>query len=130
MDRAAQRPTPTTRCSLPQPPGAPRGSPHGARQLGLARRYQSTGADGAGETPVLVAVGQQAAAKDRQRLTAAGCEVIECSGESHADRLAWLLDELGRRQIADILVEGGGQVLGGLLDLGQIDEVHAFIGRN
>ncbi len=79
------------------------------------------------ESPVLVAIGQQAAAKDRQRLSAAGCEVIECPGKSHADRLAWLLDELGRRQMTNILVEGGGQVLGSLLDLGQIDEVHAFI---
>ena len=79
------------------------------------------------ETPVLVATSQQVAAKDRQRLTAAGCEVIECPGESRADRLAWLLDELGRRQMTNILVEGGGQLLGSLLDLGQIDEVHAFI---
>jgi diaminohydroxyphosphoribosylaminopyrimidine deaminase/5-amino-6-(5-phosphoribosylamino)uracil reductase len=79
------------------------------------------------EAPVLVATSQQAAAKDRQRLTAAGCEVIECPGDSHADRLAWLLDELGRRQMTNILVEGGGQVLGSLLDLDQIDEVHAFI---
>ena len=79
------------------------------------------------ETPVLVATGPAAAAKDRQRLTAAGCEVIECPGESHADRLAWLLDEFGRRQMTNILVEGGAQLLGSLLDLGQIDEVHAFI---
>ena len=79
------------------------------------------------ETPVLVATGPAAAAQDRQRLAAAGCEVIECPGESHADRLAWLLDELGRRRMTNILVEGGGQLLGSLLDLGQIDEVHAFI---
>ena len=79
------------------------------------------------QSPVLVATGQQAAAKDRQRLTAAGCEVIECPGESQADRLAWLLGELGRRQMTNVLVEGGGQVLGSLFDLGQIDEVHAFI---
>jgi diaminohydroxyphosphoribosylaminopyrimidine deaminase/5-amino-6-(5-phosphoribosylamino)uracil reductase len=79
------------------------------------------------EIPVLVATGKQSAAKDRRRLTTAGCEVIECPGESHADRLAWLLDELGRRRMTNILVEGGGQLLGSLLDLGQIDEVHAFI---
>jgi diaminohydroxyphosphoribosylaminopyrimidine deaminase/5-amino-6-(5-phosphoribosylamino)uracil reductase len=79
------------------------------------------------EIPVLVAASEHAAAKDRKRLTAAGCEVIECPGESHADRLAWLLDELGRRQMANILVEGGGQLFGSLLDLGQIDEVHVFI---
>ena len=79
------------------------------------------------ETPVLVAAGPAATAKERERLTDAGCEVIACPGESHDDRLAWLLDELGRRQMTNILVEGGAQLLGSLFDLGQIDEVHAFI---
>jgi diaminohydroxyphosphoribosylaminopyrimidine deaminase/5-amino-6-(5-phosphoribosylamino)uracil reductase len=95
----------------------------GKASLGDASQLVQT----AREVPVLVAIGKQAAAKDRQRLAAAGCEVVECPGESHADRLAWLLDELGRRQLTNILVEGGGQVLGSLLDLDQIDEVHAFI---
>ena len=53
--------------------------------------------------------------------------MLVCPGESHAERLAWLLDELGRRQMTNVLVEGGGQLLGSLLDAGQIDEVHAFI---
>jgi len=81
----------------------------------------------AGEVPVLVAVGPVADDADRRRLAEAGCELFECEGKTHAERLASLLDELGRRRMTNVLVEGGGHVLGSFLDLGQIDEVHAFI---
>ena len=79
------------------------------------------------EIPVLVAVGKQASQPSRQRLIDAGCEVFECSGETHIDRLHALLEELGRRRLTNVLVEGGGQVLGSLLDARQIDELHVFI---
>ena len=38
-----------------------------------------------------------------------------------------LLDELGRRQMTNILVEGGGRLLGSLFDLQAVDEVHVFV---
>ena len=57
----------------------------------------------------------------------AGCEVLVCPGATHAARLDALLAELGRRQMTNVLVEGGGRVLGSLLDARQIDEVHVFI---
>jgi diaminohydroxyphosphoribosylaminopyrimidine deaminase/5-amino-6-(5-phosphoribosylamino)uracil reductase len=79
------------------------------------------------ETPLMVAVGQDADAVQRQRLAEAGCEVFVCDGATHADRLAALLDELGRRRFTNVLVEGGGRLLGSLLDAGQIDEVHVFV---
>jgi diaminohydroxyphosphoribosylaminopyrimidine deaminase/5-amino-6-(5-phosphoribosylamino)uracil reductase len=60
-------------------------------------------------------------------LEAAGCEVLVGAGETQADRLAALLDELGRRRWTNVLVEGGGALLGSFLELGQLDEVHAFI---
>jgi diaminohydroxyphosphoribosylaminopyrimidine deaminase/5-amino-6-(5-phosphoribosylamino)uracil reductase len=79
------------------------------------------------EAPVLVAVGKQAPQPNRRRLADAGCEVFECAGETHIDRLHELLEELGRRRMTNVLVEGGGRVLGSLLDARQIDEVHVFI---
>jgi diaminohydroxyphosphoribosylaminopyrimidine deaminase / 5-amino-6-(5-phosphoribosylamino)uracil reductase len=81
----------------------------------------------AGETPVLVAVGHESAEADRQRLRCAGCEVLVCDGATHAARLDSLLAELGRRRLTNILVEGGGRLLGSLLDARAIDEVHVFI---
>jgi diaminohydroxyphosphoribosylaminopyrimidine deaminase/5-amino-6-(5-phosphoribosylamino)uracil reductase len=41
--------------------------------------------------------------------------------------VAALLDELGRRRLTNILVEGGAAVLGSFLDAGEVDEVHVFI---
>jgi len=79
------------------------------------------------QTPVLVAASPTASPADRQRLAGAGCEVLVCHGDSHAERLTWLLEELGRRRHTNVLVEGGGQLLGGLLEGRQIDEVHVFV---
>jgi len=81
----------------------------------------------AGEVPVLVAAGPSAPLADRRRLAEAGCEVFTCEADSHAGRLRKLLEELGRRRLTNVLVEGGGQLLGGLLDDRQIDEVHVFV---
>jgi diaminohydroxyphosphoribosylaminopyrimidine deaminase/5-amino-6-(5-phosphoribosylamino)uracil reductase len=90
-------------------------------------RPQSRLVQTAGETPVLVAVGQEAAEPQRRRLSDAGCEVFVCQGATHAARLEALLAELGRRRMTNVLVEGGGRLLGSLLDAGAIDEVHVFI---
>jgi diaminohydroxyphosphoribosylaminopyrimidine deaminase / 5-amino-6-(5-phosphoribosylamino)uracil reductase len=79
------------------------------------------------ETPVLVAAGEASAMADRQRLTDAGCEVFICPGETPTARLDALLLELGRRRLTNVLVEGGGRLLGSLLDARQIDEVRVFI---
>ncbi len=81
----------------------------------------------AGEAPVLVAAGPEATDADRRRLAEAGCEVLVFEAESRAARLDALLAELGRRRMTNVLVEGGSQLLGSLLDADAIDEVHAFI---
>ncbi|MEX0712634.1 MAG: bifunctional diaminohydroxyphosphoribosylaminopyrimidine deaminase/5-amino-6-(5-phosphoribosylamino)uracil reductase RibD [Pirellulales bacterium] len=77
--------------------------------------------------PLLVAVGPQAPEADRRRLREAGSEVFVCQAAGAHERLEELLDELGRRRMTNVLVEGGAGLLGSLLDAGQIDEVHAFI---
>ena len=79
------------------------------------------------ESPVIVAVSDRSPAEHRQRLAAAACEVLVCSGTTHTERLLWLLDDLGRRRMTNILVEGGSELLGSLFDAGQIDELHVFI---
>jgi diaminohydroxyphosphoribosylaminopyrimidine deaminase/5-amino-6-(5-phosphoribosylamino)uracil reductase len=79
------------------------------------------------EVPVLVAVGPEASDHDQRRLTASGCEVWQSRADAPQDRLASFLDELGRRRLTNVLVEGGGRVLGSLADLGEIDEVHVFL---
>jgi diaminohydroxyphosphoribosylaminopyrimidine deaminase / 5-amino-6-(5-phosphoribosylamino)uracil reductase len=83
--------------------------------------------DSARQAPVLVAVGEQALRPDVERLRAAGCEVFVCAGDEPPRRLENLLVELGRRRMTNVLVEGGGQLLGSLHDAGQLDEIHAFV---
>jgi diaminohydroxyphosphoribosylaminopyrimidine deaminase/5-amino-6-(5-phosphoribosylamino)uracil reductase len=79
------------------------------------------------QAPLLIAVGRDADADRLRQLEVAGCELFPCSGLNHRERLASLLDELGRRQMTRVLVEGGARLFGSLLDLREIDEVHAFI---
>lgn len=79
------------------------------------------------DVPVLVAVGPTAAEADCRRLSDAGCEVWTGAADEPAERLLLLLNELGRRRMTNVLVEGGGRLLGSLYDAGELDEVHVFI---
>ncbi len=78
------------------------------------------------EASVLVAVTDRAAAVDRGRLRSAGCEVVAFPGDGPVP-IGGLLDELGRRGMTNVLVEGGGRVLGSFLDAGEADAAEVFI---
>jgi diaminohydroxyphosphoribosylaminopyrimidine deaminase/5-amino-6-(5-phosphoribosylamino)uracil reductase len=79
------------------------------------------------EAPVLVAVAADAPSSACDALRRRGVEVWASQAADREGRLAALLDELGKRQMTNILVEGGAEVLGSLFDLGAVDEVHAFV---
>ena len=79
------------------------------------------------DVPVLVAASTSADSEKRRRLQHAGCEVVHLAGDNQAARLGALLDELGRREMTNVLLEGGSQVLGTAFDARLIDEVHVFI---
>lgn len=81
----------------------------------------------ANEVPVILACSATADAGRIAKLQSAGCEVLSMSGESSEEQLESLFQELGRRQMMNMLVEGGGKLIGSLLDASLIDEVHAFI---
>jgi diaminohydroxyphosphoribosylaminopyrimidine deaminase / 5-amino-6-(5-phosphoribosylamino)uracil reductase len=79
------------------------------------------------EAPVLVAASDQAPAENCRRLREGGVELWQSAAPTSSARLAALLEELGRRQMTNILIEGGAQVLGSLFDLQAVDEIHAFV---
>jgi diaminohydroxyphosphoribosylaminopyrimidine deaminase/5-amino-6-(5-phosphoribosylamino)uracil reductase len=81
----------------------------------------------AGDVPVLVAAAAESQSAAREELSAAGVEIYRCQGKDHATRVQSLLDELGRRRMTNVLVEGGSRLLGTLFDLNAIDEAHVFI---
>jgi diaminohydroxyphosphoribosylaminopyrimidine deaminase / 5-amino-6-(5-phosphoribosylamino)uracil reductase len=78
------------------------------------------------ETPVIVAVTQCSTAQTRDQLARLGCEVVLFPGRGQVP-IADLLIELGRRGMTNVLVEGGGKVLGSFLDAGQVDAVDVYI---
>jgi diaminohydroxyphosphoribosylaminopyrimidine deaminase/5-amino-6-(5-phosphoribosylamino)uracil reductase len=81
----------------------------------------------ANETPVLIAAGPNIAADHRRKLTERGVEIWQATAEGKSARWLELLAELGRRQMTNVLVEGGATLLGSLLDAKSIDEIHAVI---
>ncbi|MCL2118248.1 MAG: bifunctional diaminohydroxyphosphoribosylaminopyrimidine deaminase/5-amino-6-(5-phosphoribosylamino)uracil reductase RibD [Planctomycetaceae bacterium] len=85
------------------------------------------------EAGVLVATSREALdTNETSRHNAAilaerGCEVLPLAGVTHHERMVGLLRHLAQRGVTNLLTEGGGMLLGTLLDLQFIDEVHVFI---
>lgn len=85
------------------------------------------------ETGVLVGVsnvllaGNDTACVNAEALARRGCEILPLTGAGHYDRLVELLQHLAERDVTNLLVEGGGTLLGMLFELKLIDEVHTFI---
>lgn len=93
-----------------------------AASLPISSRLANT----TGEAPVIVATTERAPPRVRQQLVNLGCEVLVLPGSGRVP-IEPLLDELGRRGMTNVLVEGGGRVLGSFLDAGQVDAVDVFI---
>lgn len=77
--------------------------------------------------PVWVATTVEVPAERRADLAALGCEILAFESQSGRVPIVPLLAELGRRGVTNLLVEGGGSVLGSFFDAGQVDAVDAFI---
>ncbi|MCH7990716.1 MAG: bifunctional diaminohydroxyphosphoribosylaminopyrimidine deaminase/5-amino-6-(5-phosphoribosylamino)uracil reductase RibD [Planctomycetes bacterium] len=77
------------------------------------------------EAPVLVVASQSAPQENVKRLQEAGIEVLKLSANSSS--LRPLLKNLGQREMTNVLVEGGGRLLGSFFDQNLVDEVHVFV---
>ena len=95
-----------------------------AAQISLDSKLVKT----AHEYPVLIAVGPNAAPDKIISLKAAGCEIWQGCSSDRRRRLLDFLKHLGEKEMTNVLVEGGGKLLGGLRQLQMIDEVHMFLG--
>jgi diaminohydroxyphosphoribosylaminopyrimidine deaminase/5-amino-6-(5-phosphoribosylamino)uracil reductase len=81
----------------------------------------------AGPSKTLVATTNDATPTWRSVIEAQGAEVVSFpSRDGHVDLRA-LLEELGRRDLLTLLVEGGGVIHGGFFDAGLVDKVHAVL---
>lgn len=78
------------------------------------------------QTPLVIAVNDRASHLARGQLESLGAEILSFAGSGRIP-IAELLDELGRRGHTNLLVEGGGRVLGSFLDEAAVDAVDVFI---
>jgi diaminohydroxyphosphoribosylaminopyrimidine deaminase/5-amino-6-(5-phosphoribosylamino)uracil reductase len=82
------------------------------------------------EAPVLLVTSDSSAAQRGEVLRHRGAEVLAIAGCPHDPKKLdpdALMLELGRRQMTNVLVEGGGGLLGSLFDRGLIDRVHVYL---
>ena len=76
----------------------------------------------------LVATSPEATSESVDILKCAGAEVLRLPvGQDGRISIVALLEELGRRGVVSLLVEGGGTLLGSLFDGGLVDKVYAFL---
>jgi diaminohydroxyphosphoribosylaminopyrimidine deaminase/5-amino-6-(5-phosphoribosylamino)uracil reductase len=81
----------------------------------------------ASEAPVLLAAAADAPAERCDALRRRGVEVWQSPAADRVARLHELAAELGRRQLTNVLVEGGAKTLSAFFAANLVDEVHAFI---
>jgi diaminohydroxyphosphoribosylaminopyrimidine deaminase / 5-amino-6-(5-phosphoribosylamino)uracil reductase len=92
-------------------------------RLPLRSRLAAT----AQETPTLIVTAGALPDEQAEALRATGCGLLALAVEQGRPAVAALLEELGRRRMTNVLVEGGANVLGSFLDAGALDEVHVFL---
>jgi diaminohydroxyphosphoribosylaminopyrimidine deaminase/5-amino-6-(5-phosphoribosylamino)uracil reductase len=82
------------------------------------------------QAPVLLATSESAERERGKLYRDLGAEVLPLPWSDASERrldLGLLLLELGQREMTNVLVEGGGGILGDLFDRQEIDACHVFI---
>lgn len=77
--------------------------------------------------PVMLVTGPHVQSSDFASIQAPGLEIFRCRSSDRADQIGELLDEFGRRQLTNVLVEGGATLLSSFTQIDEVDEIHAFV---
>ncbi len=93
---------------------------------GLRIPLQSRLVASAGESPVWVICAASAPSRRETALIDRGVTVLRAADGENGLNLHQILEELGKRRISSLLVEGGGKVLGSFIDGGMADEFYFF----
>lgn len=81
----------------------------------------------AGDVPLLLVTGSPRN-PDIERLESLGAELIDSETADYREMVDRGLDELGRRGMSNLVVEGGGELLASFFEGNQVDECHVFLG--
>ena len=79
------------------------------------------------EVPVTLVCSRAAKRTATDGLRNADVDVIVCTGQNEAARVACALEELGARGVQSVLLEGGPHLAGIFLEAGEIDEARIFV---
>ena len=79
-----------------------------------------------GQSKTIIATTKNSPSDRVNALEKAGAEIIFC-GDENTVNLDFLMNELAKREITSILVEGGGTLSFSLLEAGLVDKIYAFI---
>jgi diaminohydroxyphosphoribosylaminopyrimidine deaminase/5-amino-6-(5-phosphoribosylamino)uracil reductase len=79
------------------------------------------------EVPLTVVVSRGAPRSATDALETAGVDVIVATGANEPARIRSALDQLGEREVAAVLLEGGPHLAGAFFDAGEIDEIRLFL---
>lgn len=79
------------------------------------------------QAPVLVVVHPSSETARHEALRARGCEVIAIDGAKGRIDLGAILSELGRRRMTNLLIEGGAEVIGEVIDRRVVEEIHVYV---
>ncbi len=79
------------------------------------------------EVPLLLVFGPNTPKGKKEFWESKGAEVLVIDAPTHEQRLLLLLENLAERGMTNILVEGGGELLGHFFDLELIDETRVFV---
>ena len=74
-----------------------------------------------------MATSEEALADWRAAISARGADIVSFPTDGRHVDLRAVLEELARRDVLTLLVEGGGVILGSFFDAGLVDKVHAVI---
>jgi len=92
-------------------------------RLPLSGRLAAT----AREAPVVVYARESAAAASADALWAAGVEVVRVADAAGSLDLTGVLEDLGRRQVNGLIVEGGAETAGSFVDARLVDKVTFYV---
>lgn len=79
------------------------------------------------DVPLLLVFGPQTPPEKKTFWESKGAEVLVIDAPTHEQRLILLMERLAERGMTNVLVEGGGELLGHLFDLEFIDETVVFV---
>ena len=80
------------------------------------------------DVPVTLCVGPEVDLARLSQFKQFGVQVISLDSEEASEMVSEMLQHLGRKQVTNLMLEGGAELLASFFSAGQIDECHVYLG--